>query len=142
MRDAFGRIWHVLMRQTPIVTLSLSPGQVNYLDHQNVLIRKSLLWLEHLALHASIIETRINQMPAIDTAAPGEFLTVGYMRMTTFIMLIIGVFMVVAGIFSDIGAFGIVFGLLMIVSAVIKVVALRIIKSTIVESPRVEAEER
>jgi MFS family permease len=81
-------------------------------------------------------------MPANDTAGSGEFRTVGYMRMTTFIMLILGVFLVVAGLFSDVGAFGIVFGLLMIVSAVIKVAALRILKSTIVETPRVEAEER
>lgn len=81
-------------------------------------------------------------MRANDTAAPREFPTVGYMRMTTFFMLVFGVFLVAAGLFSDVGAFGIVFGLLMIVSSVIKVVALRIIKSTVAEAPRVEAEER
>lgn len=66
----------------------------------------------------------------------------GYMRLTTFFMLAIGVFLVIAGIFSDIGAFGIVFGLLMIVSSVIKVVALRIIKNSVIETPRIETEER
>ena len=57
-----------------------------------------------------------------------------YMRLTTFFMLALGVLMVIAGIFTDIGAFGIVFGLLMIVSSVIKVVALRILKSATIET--------
>lgn len=65
-----------------------------------------------------------------------------YMRLTTFFMLAIGILMVIAGIFSDIGAFGIVFGLLMIVSSVIKVVALRILKSAAIDTPRIEAKER
>jgi hypothetical protein len=56
------------------------------------------------------------------------------MRLTTFFMLALGVLMVIAGIFTDIGAFGIVFGLLMIVSSVIKVVALRILKSATIET--------
>jgi hypothetical protein len=49
-------------------------------------------------------------------------------------MLALGILMVIAGIVSDVGAFGIVFGLLMIVSSVIKVVALRILKSSVVEA--------
>jgi hypothetical protein len=63
------------------------------------------------------------------------------MRMTTFFMLALGVIMVIAGLVSDIGAFGVVFGLLMIVSSVIKVIAIRIMQSSAVQT-RPDVEER
>jgi hypothetical protein len=58
---------------------------------------------------------------------------VGYVRITTFAMLAIGVLMVIAGLVSDVGTFGVVFGLLMIVSSVVKVVAVRILQNAVNE---------